>query len=84
MPEAESTSWLTVPEGLTQVIAHDGVIPRLLAMSALVLMETFLSRSRFALVSSVISDIHLLSKIPVKDTPSKRSSSVFFCHILRR
>ena len=36
IPEAESTSWLTVPEGLTQVILADLFIPSSPACSSLV------------------------------------------------
>src|SRR4051812_34240964 len=80
MPEEESTSWLTVPLGLTQVIAQLGPIPRRSAHSRLVSFAHSLSsfKSIFPLNRSG------LSAIPVRETPRSLSSSVFFCQILRR
>ena len=54
------------------------------AIAALVC--TAVSRRTSSITSSVLPvvDVILLSMIPVSDTPSKRSSSVFFFHTLRK
>ena len=84
MPDAASTSCDTVPDGLTQVIAAAGLIPSFFAKSLFVLMASCFSmvkpfsklRTSFAIFS--------LSRIPVKETPNRASSSQFFFHSLER
>src|SRR5262245_18640971 len=83
MPDDESTSWDTVPEGLTQVIALLGFIPSFSASSLFVLRAT----SRKCSSSSLPSAVTLLSRgqsmIPVMDTPNRRSSWQFSVHMGR-
>ena len=81
MPEALSTNWLTVPDGLTQVIAVDCGMPSFLANSLLVSTASLRSLINNSLSGLLVS---LLSMIPVNDTPSNLSSSVFCLHCLRR
>ena len=81
MPLAASTSWLTVPEGLTQVIAAECSMPSRSAHLQLVSTACCLrSANSSGKLSLVLFDRILLSIIPVKDTPSSLSSSVLRVH----
>ena len=74
MPEALSTSCDTVPLGLTQVIEADSGMSNSLAYLTFVFLAT--SRSSSKNLGSGLAII-LLSIMPVNDTPSNLSSSVF-------
>lgn len=74
------TNWLTVPDGLTQVVAALGLMPRRSAHSAFVSMTTCLSRSR----TEGSPRSSRLSQTPVRLTPSSRSSLHVSCHIFLR
>ena len=83
MPLALSTSWDTVPLGLTAVTAVDWLIPSFLAHFL------FVATSRTASnTTSQWGELGVLSKalsmIPVMLTPSNASSSVFFFQMLRK
>mmetsp|Transcript_13714 Transcript_13714/g.26294 ORF Transcript_13714/g.26294 Transcript_13714/m.26294 type:complete len:207 (+) Transcript_13714:546-1166(+) len=85
MPEAASTSWLTVPEGLTHVIAADAPMPSWRATWRFVATEAALSRCSTSARGSPSGParwfaIMGLSMMPVRDTPSRRSSTVFWDH----
>ena len=84
MPLALSTSWLTVPDGLTQVIAALTGMPRRSAHTALVRIATLRSSSRVASSPAFLLVKSGLSIMPVKLTPNRRSSSVFLAQILRK
>ena len=77
MPLALSTNWLTVPEGLTQVIEAEGAIPSSLERCLFVSLAASRSSSNSKGSGLLVT---LQSIIPVNDTPNKRSSSVFFFH----
>ena len=84
MPELESTSWETVPEGLTQLIAAATGISRYLAYLALVETATFFKYSNVSGKPLLAVVIKGLSIIPVSDTPSNLSSAVLVCQIFLR
>src|SRR3990167_4457835 len=80
MPLLESTSWLTVPLGLTQVIAAEALIPNRFAHSLLTRTACSLSPLSNFTVSGLFSDSSVWSYIPVRLTPKSLSSSQFFFH----
>src|SRR5208282_1621749 len=84
IPLLQSTNWLTVPLGLLQVVAAEGLIPSFAAHSLFTV--TVYSRSSSSRASSSGPGVERrgTSLIPVRLTPRRRSSSAFFCQILRR
>src|SRR5271157_2919463 len=84
MPGEQLTSCDTVPDGFTHVIDAGTLMPSLPAHSVATSMVYSRISSRNFASSSQFVDMNVLSMIPVKDTPSRRSSSAFFCHSLRR
>src|SRR5690606_41366633 len=79
-PEETFASWDTVPEGFTQVIAADSLIPR--DSASLLLVSRAASRSRLRSLSVSGEEVlrRVLPNTPVKDTPRSPSSSAFFLH----
>src|SRR3989344_4594578 len=72
MPEEQSTSWETVPDGLTQVVQVDWLTPNLTAYSLLVLITI-----SFIFFKTASSRTAGESHWPVIDTPSSLSCSQF-------
>src|SRR5271165_6919079 len=84
MPLELSTSWLTVPDGFTQVIAADMLMSnRLHQRSVSRIASPFMSLSHFFILSLTLFRTGW-SMIPVNETPSKRSSSQLVFHSGRR
>ena len=75
MPEEESKSCEPLPDGFTQVMQVEGLIPKRLAYSRFVSIATsFILRKVLGFRTA------LQSNWPVIETPSKASSSQFFFH----